>query len=214
MKTYYDSSKPKTEPYKPEKPNHVRMAVKTLFVMLVYHGMSWLVYDLFIGNSVIQMMRDGLVVRTRWTMFIFAMLGLLIISATLAVFYMKNGDRKRAFLAATSVEVRGSAEGAAEGATRYRKLALKESLICTLSTGAMWMIPTAFYAISRATAGIGYGYGEAWGLETFFVSFAGLCEPFQNSWIGLLLGMGILFAFHYFGRLRAHRIWAETRIRK
>jgi hypothetical protein len=92
------------------------------------------------------------------------------------------------------VEIRGSAEGAEEGAVRYRKLALKEALICTLSTGALWLIPALFYAISLAMAGIGFGYGEAWGIEAFFVSFSGLCEPFRSPWVGLILGMGVLFA--------------------
>ena len=214
MKIYYDSSKPKTEAYKPETPNHTRTVVKTLLLMLVYHGMSWLIYDLFISSAVMQMIWDGLVVRAVWTMFGFSAVGLLVISFVLMLFYAKDGERKRAFLAATSVEVRGSAEGAEEGAVRYRKLALKEALICTLSTGALWLIPALFYAISLATAGIGFGYGEAWGSEAFFVSFSGLCEPFRSPWVGLILGMGVLFVFHYFGRLRIHKGWAENRIRK
>ena len=214
MKNYYDSSRPKDEPYKPEKINHVRTAVKTLFFMLVYHAISWLIYDLFIGTSVIQMMRDELFLRARWTMFGFSLICLLVIASVLAVFYLKNGDRKRAFLAATSMEVRGSTEGVSEGTARYRKLAFKEAWICTLSTGALWIIPAIFYTISLSMAGIGFGYDGAWGLEKFFVSFAGLCEPFQSPWIGLLIGMAILFVFHYFGRLYAHQQWEKNRIRR
>ena len=214
MKPHYNSSVHGTESYKPERPNHVRTAVKTLFLMLIYHAMSWLLYDLLLSGAVIQMTRDGLTVRARWTLFVFAMIGLLAISLVLTVVYAKDGGRKRAFLAATSVEVRGGAEDVAEGLARYRRLVRKEAVICTVSTGAMWMVPTAFYAISRATSGSGYGYGEAWGLEKFFVSFMGLCEPWQSSWIGLLLGMGILFAVHYVGRLQIHKSWAENRIRR
>ena len=76
------------------------------------------------------------------------------------------------------------------------------------------MIPTLFYTISLVTSGQGYGYSDAWALEKFFVGFIGLCEPFQNAWIGLLLGMGILFAFHYFGRVYSHKQWQENRIRR
>ena len=205
---------PKTSLYRPETPNYVHAAVKTLFLMLIYHGISWLLYDLLFSGAVIQMTLDGLVGRARWTLFGFSAIGLIAIASVLVVFYAKDGERKRAFLAATSQEVRGSAEAAAEGADRYRKLARKEALVCALSTGAMWLIPSIFYQISLSTSGMGYGYGEAWGIEKFFVSFIGLCEPFQSPWVGLLLGMGVLFVFHYFGRLRIHKSWAENRIRK
>jgi hypothetical protein len=214
MKTNYNSTKSQTEAYKPERPNHVRTAVKTLFFMLIYHAVSWLFYTIFLANSVeVLMVRDELGARIWWTMFGFSVATLLIIAVVMAVFYLKDGDRKRAFLAATSEEVRG-AENVAEGFARYRRLALVEGLVCTLSTGALWMIPTVFYAISLSTAGIGFGYASAWGLEKFFVGFMGLCEPFQSPWIGLLVGMGILFIFHYFGRLYAHKKWAENRIRR
>ena len=182
--------------------------------MLIYHAVSWLFYTIFLANSVeVLMVRDELGARIWWTMFGFSVATLLIIAVVMAVFYLKDGDRKRAFLAATSEEVRG-AENVAEGFARYRRLALVEGLVCTLSTGALWMIPTVFYAISLSTAGIGFGYASAWGLEKFFVGFMGLCEPFQSPWIGLLVGMGILFVFHYFGRLYAHKKWAENRIRR
>jgi hypothetical protein len=206
---------PKTPAYQPEKPNHTRTAVKTLFLMLVYHATSWLIYDLLLHSAVVQMtIQDDLILRARWILFAFSMISLLVIASVLTLFYAKDGERKRAFLAATSVEVRGSAQEAAEGLTFYRRLARKEALICTLSTGALWLIPTVFYAVSRATSGMGYGYGEAWGLEKLFVSFVGLCEPFQSAWAGWLLGAAILLAFHYGGRLYIHKKWNEERIRK
>ena len=214
MKHDLNSSKTRAEAYKPERPNHVRTAGKTLFFMLIYHAVSWLFYTIFLSNSVEHLMvEDELGTRIWWTMFGFSVATLLVIAVVMAVFYLKDGDRKRAFLAATSEEVRGT-ENVAEGVARYRKLALTEALVCTLSTGALWMIPTIFYTISLSTAGIGFGYASAWGLEKFFVGFIGLCEPFQNPWLGLLIGLAILFVFHYFGRLHAHKKWTENRIRR
>jgi hypothetical protein len=127
MKTNYNSTKSQTEAYKPERPNHVRTAVKTLFFMLIYHAVSWLFYTIFLANSVeVLMVRDELGARIWWTMFGFSVATLLIIAVVMAVFYLKDGDRKRAFLAATSEEVRG-AENVAEGFARYRRLALVEN---------------------------------------------------------------------------------------
>ena len=213
MKHNY-TSKPQAPTYTPEKTNHVRTAIRHLFFILIYHAVTWLFYTLFLSNSVEQLMvRDGLSTRIRWTMFVFGLVSVLIIATVVAVFYLKDSERKRAFLAATSVEIRG-AENVAEGVARYRKLAIVESLACTLSTGILWMIPTIFYTISLSMSGIGFGYAGAWGLEQFFVGFIGLCEPFQNAWIGLALGLGIMFAFTFFVRIYAHKTWAENRIRR
>ena len=215
MKNYDAYSKTPHNDYKPERPNHVRTAFKTLFFLLIYHAVSWLFYTIFLANSVeVLMVRDELGARIWWTMFAFSAVTLTIIGVVMAIFYLKNGDRKRAFLAATSEEVRGSREQVAEGVARYRRLALVEGLICTLATGALWMIPAVFYSVSLSTAGIGFGYASAWGLEKFFVGFMGLCEPFQNPWLGMLIGLGILFVFQYFGRLYAHKKWQENRIRR
>jgi hypothetical protein len=111
------------------------------------------------------------------------------------------------------VEIRG-AENIAEGFARYHKLALVESMISTVGVGILWMIPTIFYTISLSTAGIGFAYGGAWALEQFFVAFMGLCEPFQNPWIGILIGLAVMFAFNFIARLYAHKNWNSTRIRK
>ncbi len=210
---YYDD-KPKAPDYKPEKPHHSRTAVKTILLMLIYHAVTWLFYTIFLGNTVeVWMMRDELIIAARWTMFGYGVVSLLIIATVMAVSYIKDAERKRAYLAATSVEIRG-AENVAEGFARYRKLALVEGLVCTVGAGILWMIPAIFYSISLATAGIGFGYASAWGLEQFFVGFMGLCEPFQNPWLGMLIGLGVVFGFNYFSRLHAHRTWAANRIRK
>ena len=212
MKNYNTPNQ--TQTYVPEKPNHVRTAFRSLFIMLIYHAVTWLFYVLFISHAVEQPMAlEEMGARIYWTMFGFSLVTLLIIAIVMAVMYLKNSDRKRAYLAATSVEIRG-AENVAEGASRYRKLALVEGLACTLSTGALWMVPTLFYVISLSMSGMGFGYANAWALEQFFVGFIGLCEPFQNPWIGLLIGLAILFVFHYFGRLYAHKKWEQGRIRR
>ncbi len=211
MKNY--NQPPKAPEYKPEKPRHSRTAFKAIFFLLIYHAVTWLFYTIFLSNTVeVWMMRDDMIVTARWTMFAYGFVSLLIIAAVMAVFYIKDAERKRAYLAATSVEIRGA--DANEGFSRYRKLALVESIVCTVGAAILWMVPTIFYTISLSTAGIGFGYASAWGLEQFFVGFMGLCEPFQNPWIGILIGLGIVFAFNYFSRLYAHKQWAANRIRK
>ena len=193
----YESSKPTMPEYKPEKVSHLRTAITNLLLMLAYHFVSWLLAVFVFGV---------------WPNLLYSLSTLVVMGVILTCTYIKNGERKRAYLTATSAEIRG-AENVAEGAARYRKLALTEGIACTLSAGVLWMIPTLFYTISLALSGQGYGYEDAWPLEKFFVAFIGLCEPFRNAWIGLLLGLGILFCFHYFGRLYAHKKWEENRIR-
>ena len=210
---YYDD-KPKTPEYKPEKPQHSRTALRTIQLTLVYHAVTWLFYTIFISNTVeVWMMRDEMIAAARWTMFGYGAVSLLIIATVMAVFYIKDAERKRAYLTATSVEIRG-AENVSEGFSRYRKLALTEGVVCTAAAGGLWMIPAIFYTISLSTAGIGIGYAGAWGLEQFFGSFMGLCEPFQNPWMGMLIGLGVVFGFNYGARVYAHKTWAANRIRK
>ena len=211
MKNNNDS--PKSQSYLPEKPNHTRTVFQTLFLMLIYHFISSLIYRLLFSASVNQLVLDEYWLRVRWTMFAFSLVALLVMAVVLPFLYFKSGDRKRAYLAATSVEIRG-AENIAEGAARYRKLALKEGLLCTLATGVLWLVPTLLYTLFLSTSGLGYGYSKAYGVETFFVGFTGLCEPFQNAFVGWLLGIGVMFVSHYFGRLYTHKKWEETRMRR
>ena len=138
---------------------------------------------------------------------------ILVIAIVMAVFYHKNGDRKRTYLAATSVEVRGEGN-TDEGYARYRKLAMVEAIVCTAVTAFLWLIPAGFYTAALNSSGMGYGYAEAWGIETFFVGVIGFFQPFQNAWPGMLLALGILFCIHYFGRLYSHKSWNGNRIRR
>ena len=91
---------------------------------------------------------------------------------------------------------------------------MEKAIICTAVTAFLWLIPAGFYTAALNSSGMGYGYGEAWFIETFFVGAVGFFQPFQNAWVGLLLAMAILFCFHYFGRLYAHKNWAANRIRR
>ena len=202
-----------TETYRPEKVNHVRTGAKSLFFMAIYHAVTWLLYVMIMSPIENQMVGDEREPIYRFVMFGFSALTLVILSVVMAVIYHKNGDRKRAYLAATSVEIRG-AEKIAEGAARYRKLALTEAIVSTVVAAALWLIPAAFYTAALNSSGMGYGYAEAWGVEEFFVGAMGFFQPFQNAWVGLLVGMAILFCFHYFGRLLSHKYWAVNRIRK
>ena len=199
--------------YRPEKPNYVKTGVKTLFFMVIFHAVTWILYVLFMSPLENQMIGDEHEPEFRFVMFGFSLVTLLVIAIIMTVFYFKNGDRKRAYLAATSVEVRG--EGSiAEGFARYRKLALTEAMICTAVTAFLWLLPAGFYTAALNSSGMGYGYGSAWGIETFFTGVIGFFQPFQNAWIGMLVALAILFCFHYFGRLFSHKSWAANRIRR
>ena len=199
--------------YRPEKPNYVKTGVKTLFFMVIFHAVTWILYVLFMSPVENQMIGDEHEPEFRFVMFGFSLVTLLVIAIIMTVFYFKNGDRKRAYLAATSVEVRG--EGSiAEGFARYRKLALTEAVVCTAVTAFLWLLPAGFYTAALNSSGMGYGYGSAWGIETFFTGVIGFFQPFQNAWIGMLVALAILFCFHYFGRLFSHKSWADNRIRR
>ena len=207
----YDETPVQT--YRPEKPNHVKTGVKTLFFMVIFHAVTWILYVLFMSPVENQMIGDEHEPEFRFVMFGFSLVTLLVIAIVMSVFYFKNGDRKRAFLAATSVEVRG-AENVAEGESRYRKLAFVEAAVCTAVTAFLWLFPAGFYTAALNSSGMGYGYGSAWGIETFFTGVIGFFQPFQNAWIGMLVALVILFCFHYFGRLFSHKSWAANRIRR
>ena len=194
----YDETPVQT--YRPEKPNYVKTGVKTLFFMVIFHAVTWILYVLFMSPVENQMIGDEHEPEFRFVMFGFSLVTLLVIAIVMTVFYFKNGDRKRAFLAATSVEVRG-AENVAEGESRYRKLAFVEAAVCTAVTAFLWLFPAGFYTAALNSSGMGYGYGSAWGIETFFTGVIGFFQPFQNAWIGMLVALVILFCFHYFGRL-------------
>lgn len=210
MNNRYDTTPAQT--YRPEKPNHVRTGVKALFFMVIYHAVTWLLYILFMSPIENQMIGDEHEPEYRFVMFGFSLVTLLVIAIVMVGFYFKNSDRKRAYLAATSAEIRG-AENVAEGASRYRRIALIEAIVSTVVTAVLWLIPACFYTAALNSSGMGYGYAEAWGIETFFVGAVGLFQPFQNAWLGWLLGLAVLFCFHYFGRLFSHKNWAANRIR-
>ncbi len=210
MNNHYNTTSSDT--YTPEKPNHVRTAVHAFFYIIVYHIATYLLYAIFLSPLENQMVNDGYEPRYRFVMFIFSLLTLSILSIVMITVYFKNGSRKRAYLAATSAELRGQ-ENAAEGAIRYRKTALVEAAVSTAVTAALWLFPACFYTLSLSISGYGYGYAQAWGIENFFVGAVGLFQPFQNALIGWLLGVGMLFCVHYFGRIAAHKSWEDNRIR-
>ena len=210
MNNRYDA--PPAQAYRPEKPNHVKTAAHALFFTVIYHAISWLFYVFIMSPIENQMVGDEREGEYRFFMFGFSLLTLVIFSVIMTVIYAKNGDRKRAYLAATSVELRGQ-ENVAEGEARYRKLALTEALVSVIPTAVLWLIPAAFYTAALNASGMGYGYADAWGIEVFFVGAVGLFQPFQNAWVGWILGLAILFCVHYFGRLYSHKNWQSNRIR-
>ena len=207
------NEQPPAPPYVPEKPTYIRTAVKTLIVLLIFHGLSLVFHFMVMGNSDPCTMSSDAASRIPTAMFLFSLVALFVLGDILVGIYFKDGKRKRAFLEATSAEKRGE-EGAAEGHARYRRLALTEALICTLTTAALWLIPALIYTVALATSGRGYGYTEASIFEKLFVGFIGLCEPFQNAWLGWLIGVAFMFLFYYFGRILSHNRWEAERIRR
>ena len=124
MNNRYNSTPAPT--YRPEKPNHVRTGVKVLFFMAIYHAVTWLLYTLIMSPVENQMLGDEHEPEFRWVMFGFSLVTLLVMAIVFAVFYFKNAERKRAYLAATSEEIRG-ADQVSEGLARYARLALTEA---------------------------------------------------------------------------------------
>ena len=207
------NQQPPVTPYVPESPNYRRTAVKTLIALLIFHGLSLVFHFMVLGNSDPYTMSSQAAERIPPAMFLFSMVALFVLGDLLVGVYFKDGKRRRAFLDATSAEKWGE-ENAAEGVARYRRLALTEALVCTATTAALWLIPTLIYTIALATSGRGYGYTEATIFERFFVGFIGLCEPFQNGWIGWLIGVAFMFLFYYFGRVLSHNRWEAERFRR
>ena len=207
------TEQPPVTPYVPELPNYRRTAVKTLIALLIFHALSLVFHFMVLGNSDPYTMSSQAAERIPPAMFLFSMVALFVLGDLLVGVYFKDGKRKRAFLDATSAEKRGE-EHVDEGFARYRKLALTEALVCTATTAALWLIPVLIYTVAQATSGRGYGYTEAPIFERFFVGFIGLCEPFQNAWIGWLIGVAFMFLFYYFGRILSHNRWAAERIRR
>lgn len=206
------NQQPPVTPYIPEKPNYLRTALQTLISLLIFHAASLIIHFMVMGNSDPYTMSSDAASRIPTAMFLFSLVALFVLGDILVGIYFKNGKRKREFLTATSAELRGE-ENIAEGFSRYRKLAITEALVCTLTTAVLWLIPTLIYTIALATTGRGYGYTEASIFERFFVGFIGLCEPFQNAWLGWLIGVIFMFLFYYFGRVLSHNRWEAERIR-
>ena len=207
------TEQPPVTPYVPEKPDYRRTVVRTLIALLIFHALSLVFHFMVLGNSDPYTMSSQAAERIPPAMFLFSMVALFVLGDLLVGVYFKDGKRRRAFLDATSAEKRGE-ECVEEGFARYRKLALTEALVCTATTAALWLIPTLIYTVAQATSGRGYGYTEAPIFERFFVGFIGLCEPFQNAWIGWLIGVAFMFLFYYFGRILSHNRWAAERIRR
>ena len=198
--------------YTPEKPDYIRTALQTLLSLLIFHVASLAMHFMVLGNSDPYKMSSDAASRIPTAMFLFSIVALFVLGDILVGIYFKNGKRKREFLAATSAEKRGE-ENTAEGFSRYRKLAITEALTCTLTTAVLWLIPVLIYTVAQATTGRGYSYTEATVFEKFFVGFIGLCEPFQNAWVGWLIGVIFMFLFYYFGRILSHNRWQAERIR-
>ena len=207
------NDQPPVTPYVPEKPDHIRTAVKTLIALLIFHGLSLAFHFMVMGSSDPNTMSSDAASRIPTAMFLFSLVALFVLGDLLVGIYFKDGKRKRAFLDATSAEKRGE-EGVAEGHARYRRLALTEALVCTATTAALWLIPVLIYTVGLSLSGRGYGYTEASLFEKFFVGFIGLCEPFQNAWLGWLIGVAFMFLFYYFGRVLSHNRWEAERIRR
>lgn len=208
-----DTPQPPVSVYVPEKPRYGHTAAMNLLFLVIFQAVSLILHGMVLGNSDRYRMPSHAAERVPTAMFLYSVAALFVLGDILVGIYFGDRKRRRAYLDATSVEKRG-ATAAAEGEARYRRLALTEGLVSTLAGAALWLIPTLLYAVSLALSGRGYGYSEAMGIEKFFVGFIGLCEAFDNPWIGWLIGVTVLFGFNYFGRLLVHHRWNTQRIRR
>ena len=146
------NEQPPVMPYVPEKPDYLRTAVKTLTALLIFHGLSLVFHFMVMGSSDPYTMSGDAASRIPTAMFLFSIVALFVLGDLLVGIYFKDGKRKRAFLEATSTEKRGE-EGVAEGHARYRRLALTEALVCTLTTAALWLIPVLIYTVGLSLSG-------------------------------------------------------------
>lgn len=199
--------------YRVTAPQYVRSGVFSLFLLGCYHLISWILYTFLLTTLENQMLGDEHEPQYRFVMFGFSLITLVALAAVSYVFYLKNGNRKRAFLAATSVEERPG-EDVTDGYREYRHAAFYETVISTAITALVWLPSAIFYTAALASSGMGYGYADAWFFESFFVGVIGLYQPFQNAWVGGFLGLLLLGACGYFGRLYAHATWDKNRIRR
>ncbi len=193
---------------------YFRTLYETAGLVLAAHLVSMILYSILLTTLENQMLGDEIEPVFRWVMFGYSMACMTVLGALFALLHYKNGDRRRAFLAATTAADVGDA-AAAEGHRLYNsRLPLTETAIATAVTAVLWLPEAILYSASVATSGYGYGYALALPVEDFYISYVGLCQPFQNAWIGWLIGILYLAAFQYLGRRLAYRHWDKTRIRR
>ena len=199
--------------YRPTPSDYFKSGLFSLLLIGCYHLITWILYTFLLTTLENQMIGDEHEPEFRLVMFCFSFITLVALAAVSFVCYLKNGNRKRAYLTATSLEVRGDKDGAMDGRRTYRKAAFYETLLSLGITAVVWLPSACFYGYAMATSGMGYGYGEAWFIESFFVGAVGLYQLFQSSLLGVLLGLAFLGLTGYFGRLYAHASWEKNRIR-
>ncbi len=193
---------------------YFRTLYETAGLVLVSHLVTMILYSILLTTLENQMIGDEIEHVFRWVMFGFSMVCMTILGGLFTLLHYKNGDRRRAFLAATTAADIGDS-AAAEGYRLYNgRLPLIETVIATAATAVLWLPEAILYSASVSTAGYGYGYSLALPIEDFFVSYVGLCQPFQNAFVGWLIGTLYLAAFQYLGRRLAYRHWDRTRIRR
>lgn len=124
--------------YRVTAPQYVRSGVFSLFLLGCYHLISWILYTFLLTTLENQMLGDEHEPQYRFVMFGFSLITLVALAAVSYVFYLKNGNRKRAFLAATSVEERPG-EDVSDGYREYRHAAFYETVISTAITALVWL---------------------------------------------------------------------------
>ena len=199
--------------YRVTVPQYVRGGALHLLLLGCYHLITWILYTFLLTTLENQMIGDEHEPQYRWVMFGFSFITMVVLAVVCFVLYLKNGNRKRAFLAATSTEERPG-EDVTDGFREYRNAAWKETVVSTVLTALVWLPSAIIYTAALASSGMGYGYADAWFIETFFVGVIGLYQPFQNAWVGGLLGLILLGVSSYLGRLYAHANWNKNRIRR
>lgn len=184
------------------KSNLKKLALRSLLFHLIYCGVSWLFFTVFLSGIRNQMLVDEMFYQLRMTMFGYSTVIFLLFEFIVAFTYFKTAERRRDYLALTEGGI------TTDKAKLLRRISLKESLWMALPV-VMLQVPIALFYTT-----FGYGYANALGFEKIFVGFIGFYQLAENAFLGLGITFVIVFAYSLLARVLSHQNWEKNRIRK
>ena len=84
------NEQPPVTPYTPEKPDHIRTAVKTLIALLIFHGLSLVFHFMVMGSSDPYTMSSDAASRIPTAMFLFSLVALFVLGDLLVGVYFQG----------------------------------------------------------------------------------------------------------------------------